>query len=191
MWWWCKLKWEHWRAERRWLKSKLTVHKQIYESIKQEAIDSVDNAKTVFFSSKIQASKTCKELFQNFNTILGKNNSTPVSSSLNSDDLPQAFSKFFTDKNCTIRNSFPSTNPTVSVDQTSYCGKHSYQSLNDLFWNFFKRLLPNHVILIPFPQNYCMKTLTFFFPQSPTSSTLPWNLVSCHLTWKLWSSNPC
>ena len=80
----CKVKREGRRAERRWLKSKLTVHKQIDESIKQEAIDLVDSEKTAFFSSKIQASKTCEELFQNFNTILSKNNSTPVPSSFDS-----------------------------------------------------------------------------------------------------------
>ena len=83
----------------------------------------MDNAKTAFFSSKIQASKTCKELFQNFNTVVGKNNSTSVPSSFDSDDPPQTFSKFFTDKICTIRNSFPPTSPKVSVDQTSYSGK--------------------------------------------------------------------
>ena len=49
-----------------------------------------------------------------------------------------------------------------------------------LFCKFFKRLPPNHVILIPFPQNCCMKILTFFFPQPPTSSTLPWPLMSYH-----------
>ena len=32
----CELKLEHLQAERRWLKSKLIIHKQIYDSIKQK-----------------------------------------------------------------------------------------------------------------------------------------------------------
>ena len=51
----CKLKRERRRAERRWVKSKLTVHKQIDESIKREVTYLVDNAKTALFSSIIQA----------------------------------------------------------------------------------------------------------------------------------------
>ena len=72
----CKLKRERRRVERYWLKSKLTVHKQIYEHIKRKVTDLVDNAKTAFYSFKIQTSncswRNCKELFQNFNAILGK-----------------------------------------------------------------------------------------------------------------------
>ena len=48
--------------------------------------------------------------------------------------------------------------------------RHSHQSLNNLLWKFCRRLPPSHVILIPFPRNCCMKTLTFIFPQSQTSS---------------------
>ena len=57
------------------------------------------------------------------------------------------------------------------------------------FWKVYKRLSQNSVILIPFTLNCCIQTLTFFFPKSPTSPTLPWLLVSCHPTWKLLSSN--
>ena len=37
----CELKRERRKVERRWLKSKLTVHKQIYDSIKQKVTDLV------------------------------------------------------------------------------------------------------------------------------------------------------
>ena len=81
--------------------------------------------------------------------------------------------------------------PWIKPTTLANCYRHSHQSLNNLFWKFSKRLSPTHEILIPFPQNCCMKTLTFFFSQSTKSSTLPWLLVSYHLTWKLQSSNPC
>ena len=76
------MKRERLRAERCWLKSKLTVHKQIYENIKKKVTDLVDNAKTAFYSFKTQTRNSCKELFHNFNAILGKKNSTPLPSSL-------------------------------------------------------------------------------------------------------------
>ena len=47
----------------------------------------MDNAETAFYSFKIQTSNSCKELFHNLNAILGKKNSTPLPSSLDSDDF--------------------------------------------------------------------------------------------------------
>ena len=91
----CQLKWERRKAERRWLKSKLTVHKQIYDSIKQKVTDLVDKAKKTYFSAKIQSNTACKQLFQDFNSMLGKNFSSPLPSAFDSDDLPTVFFFFF------------------------------------------------------------------------------------------------
>ena len=88
---WAVLQTEKGRAERCWLKSKLTVHKHIYENIKMKVTDLVENPKTAFYSFKIQTSSSCKELFYNFSAFLGKKNSTPLQSSLDSDNIPQAF----------------------------------------------------------------------------------------------------
>ena len=88
----CELKREHRQAEIRWLKSKLTVHKQIYESIEQKVTNLADKAKQAYYSAKIQSSTTCKQLFQNFNTILGKSRSSPLPSTFDSGDLPNVFS---------------------------------------------------------------------------------------------------
>ena len=49
----CELKRERQKAERRRLKSKLTAHKQIYDSIKQKVTDLVDKAKRTFFFAKV------------------------------------------------------------------------------------------------------------------------------------------
>ena len=145
----------------------------------------MDNAKTAFFSPKIQASKTCKELFQNFNTIVGKNNSTPVPSSFDSDDLPQAFSKFFTDEIFTIRNSFPPTNLTVSVDQTSYSGKllQTFTPVTEQFaLEILQKIAPKSCDLDPISTKLLYENLDVLLPQSPTSSTIPWPLVWYHPT---------
>ena len=46
-----ELKRERRQADRRWLKSKLTVHKQIYDSIKQKVTNLVDKAKQAYYSA--------------------------------------------------------------------------------------------------------------------------------------------
>ena len=48
------------------------VHKQIYDSIKQNMTNFVDKTKQACCSAIIQSSTTCKQLFQNVNTILGQ-----------------------------------------------------------------------------------------------------------------------
>ena len=128
-----ELKRERRQAERRWLKSKLTVHKQIYDSIKQKVTNLVDKAKQAYYSAKIQSSTISKQLFQNFNTILGKSRSSPLPSAFDSDDLPNAFSDYFTEKIRTIRN-FPPPNPTACPD-TSFAGNPllTFESVTDEF----------------------------------------------------------
>ena len=107
----CELKRERRKAEGRWLKSKLTVHKQIYDSIKQKVTDLVDKAKRTYFSAKIQSSTTCKQLFQNFNSMFGKHFSSPVPSAFDSDDLPTVFSEYFTEKDPHHQKQFSSSKP--------------------------------------------------------------------------------
>ena len=122
------------QAERRWLKSKLTVHKQIYDSIKQIVTNLVDKAKQAYYSAKIQSSTTCKQLFQNFNTILGKSRSSLLPSTFDSDDLTNVFSDYFTEKIRTIRNYFPPPNLTACPD-TSFAGNPllTFESVTDEF----------------------------------------------------------
>ena len=79
--------------------------------IKQIVTNLVDKSKQAYCSAKIQSSTTCKQLFQNFNTILGKSRSSPLPSTFDSDDLPNVFSDYFTEKIRTIRNNFPPPKP--------------------------------------------------------------------------------
>ena len=51
------------RAERLWLCSRLTIHKQIFSAVKHKITRLVDSAKTAFYSSKIILSTTCEKLF--------------------------------------------------------------------------------------------------------------------------------
>ena len=60
------------KAERRWISSGLTVHKQMYNAAKKEVTALVHSAKTTYFSTKITESTTCKQLFGITNKLLSR-----------------------------------------------------------------------------------------------------------------------
>ena len=97
------------RAERAWKKSRLTVHKEIYDAAKRKVANLVDTAKTAFYSSLVSGSRTCKQLFQNTSRLLGKTKSVSLPSVSDIKILPNMFADFFCNKILTIRNCFPST----------------------------------------------------------------------------------
>ena len=159
---------------RRWIKPKLIVRKQIYDSIKQKVTNHTDEAKQAFYSAKVQSSTICKQFFQNFNTILGTNISSPPPSTFNSNNLPNVFSDYFTKKMCNIENNLPPPNPTACPD-ASFAGNPllTFEPVTD-DWICLKNNqvhLPSLVNWIPFPPHFFMKTLTYSCQLSQTSST--------------------
>ncbi len=104
------------RAERQWLKSGLTVHKQIFRAANKLVNTVVSEAKTAYFSAKILASPTSKNLFNVTNSLLGKTKSSLLPSSSPLSELPQRFSDYFQNKVDTIRSnldSAPSHSPSI------------------------------------------------------------------------------
>jgi hypothetical protein len=162
-----KLKRERRQAERRWLKSKLTVHKEIYESVKHKVNDLIDCAKTAYFSAQILASRTCKELFQNFNSLLGKQTASPLPTSYDPQTLPSVFSDYFTEKIKTIRDSFSPPDPTPSHPSSHYSGPSldaftpvSEKCVRDIL----KNMVPKSCELDPIPTNMLYENLDLFLP---------------------------
>ena len=82
-------------AERRWLSTGLTIHKEIMNSIKHKISRLVSDAKSTFYNFKVSTSSTVKELYRLTNNLLGKCTSTPLPSVYPTDQLPQVFSDFF------------------------------------------------------------------------------------------------
>ena len=73
----------------------------------------------------------------------------------------------FTDKMCTIRNSFPPTNPTVSVDQTSYSGKflQTFTPVTEQFvLEFLQMTTPKSCDLDPIPTKLLYENLDVLLP---------------------------
>ena len=91
------------KAERRWLSSKLTVHKEIYIEAKMQVTKIVHNAKSEYFSSKIAKCTNCKQLFNVADKLLGRNIALPLPTSVSVECLPKLFSTFFHDKVAKIR----------------------------------------------------------------------------------------
>ena len=91
-------------AERQWLSTGLTIHKEITNSIKHQISYLVSNEKSTFYSVKmstssaVSTSSTVKELYNVTNNLLGEITSTALPSAYRTDQLPQVFSEFFVSK---------------------------------------------------------------------------------------------
>ena len=59
-------------AERRWLSTGLTIHKEIVNSIKHKISRLVSDAKSTFYNCKVSTSSVVKELYRLTNNLLGK-----------------------------------------------------------------------------------------------------------------------
>jgi hypothetical protein len=162
-----KLKRERRQAERRWLKSKLTVHKQIFESAKHKITALVEHAKTAFFSAQIVASKTCKDLFHNLNSMLGKQTVSPLPTTHESDSLPVMFLDYFNDKIQVIRNNFPQPD----IEQTSHYQQYSGSLLEaftpvseQIVLEIIKNTTPKSCELDPLPTKLLYENLDVMLP---------------------------
>ena len=93
-------------AERQWLKTGLTIHKQIYNRAKKCVTRLVHAAKTSYFCSMIRDSLSCKQLFRVTNQLLESKKTSPLPIVFSLIELPQRFLEFFHRKVQTIRNNF-------------------------------------------------------------------------------------
>ena len=92
------------KAERHWLTSGLTVHKEIYVASKKNVIKIVHDAKLTYFSSKIADCTNCKQLFHVTDKLLGRHKSSLLPTTISLDCLSVQFSTYFHDKVVIIRN---------------------------------------------------------------------------------------
>ena len=143
------------QAERHWLKSGLEIHKQIFRAANNLVTNIVDKAKCSFYSAKILACTTSRQLFSITNSLLGKVKSTPLPSSIPMTELPQCFSDFFHCKIATIRQALDScTVPPPAVPDPSFSGTRwaEFRSVSvDEVRNILKRTTVKTCELDPLP----------------------------------------
>ena len=92
------------QAERHWLTSGLTVHKEIYVASKKTIIKIIHDAKMAYFSSKIADCTNCKQLFHVTDKLLGRHKLSPLSTTISLHCLLDQYSSYFHDKVAIIRN---------------------------------------------------------------------------------------
>ena len=89
---------QHRQPERKWLKTGLTVNKQIYSAAKRAVTNIVHKAKTNCFSSEIAQSSCCKELFSVCDKLRGCKSDSPLPTTIPTCELPDAFADNFVQK---------------------------------------------------------------------------------------------
>lgn len=92
------------RAEKQWLDTGLTVHKQIFNAAKRLVIKIVHKAKCTFFCSKVSNSVSNKELFTVCADLGGRAKCTPLPTVYPSCKLPDVFCEYFIRKVVDIRS---------------------------------------------------------------------------------------
>ena len=99
----------HRRAERRWRKTKLTVHKQIFHTARRRVSTLISSAKNTYFQNKIITSSSSKQLFTTMNHLLGTQKNSPLPTTHSHEELPTVFSNYFTTKIQTLRENLDTT----------------------------------------------------------------------------------
>ena len=92
------------RAERKWRKTGLTVHKQIFDNCKQSVVKIVEKAETLYYKSKINQDMPTKDLFRQTDKLLGRNATKTLPNDINPTEISETFSNFFQDKVKALRD---------------------------------------------------------------------------------------
>ena len=104
-------------AERRWRKSGLTVHRQIFIHHREKVKKLFLQAKKNYVCNKIESSSSCKDLFHITDQLSGKKKDSILPSSIPTVDLPNTFGDFFSTKIQRLRDELDATSgqPDFSV----------------------------------------------------------------------------
>ena len=97
------------RAERKWLKTGLTVHKQIFNAAKNVVTRLVHSAKTLFLQTQISACTSSRKLFDVCSRLTGRSKVSPLPTVFPATQLPEIFSEFFIRKVADIRSELDQT----------------------------------------------------------------------------------
>ena len=107
------------QAERRWWSRGLTVHRDVYVKERSKVHALHIAAKRQHFDTLIRDCTTSKELNAVSYQLMGNIRVPVLPTNISPSDLPEAFSKFFSDKIKTIRyelDAFPADNDDISFE---------------------------------------------------------------------------
>lgn len=104
------------RAERLYRKTRLTVHKQIYQYQKDKTIKVINEEKKKYISEQISNSTNSKRLYSVLKSVTAKSNSLTLPSDTPQQNLPDLFNHFFIDKISKIRHALDSVDCSASLN---------------------------------------------------------------------------
>ena len=94
------------KYERQWRNTRLTVHRELYNSQKWLLRTLRDNAKAEYIERKLKESTSSRDTFAVLNTLLHKSTEHPLPAHNNLSDLTESFASYFGDKVATVRQAF-------------------------------------------------------------------------------------
>ncbi|GFS26255.1 polypeptide N-acetylgalactosaminyltransferase [Elysia marginata] len=117
-------------AERKWNKTGLHVHREIFISARNRFNSVVCSVERQHYLSKLSSAVSCKELFRVTDELLGKTSGSP---STTQDQGPSSFFNFFTSKVCKIRENLIGSNgdvqhPSFADERERTLHKFGYQT---------------------------------------------------------------
>ena len=156
------------RKERRWRATGLTVHREIYQQARNKVTDIVHNAKSVFYSTKILACETAKQLFNVTTNLLGKVVKSPLPTLYELKDLPGKFLEFFNRKIELIREKLDSITCISPVADKVYDGP-PLNSFSPVTEDYVKKLVlkcaPKSCELDALPTHLLIQCIDEILPQ--------------------------
>ena len=157
-------------TERKWKKSNLTVHKEMFRHQKNRVTNLIASAKCNYYSCKISESGSDpKLLFRTVDNLLNKSKVSPLPTIYPENSVANTFADFFGEKLHKIRAEFASSSSQIEpLDNVSNCVLKQLSSLRraaiDEVHRIIQQAPPKHCSLDPIPTVLLKKSLDQFLP---------------------------
>ena len=158
-------------AEKKWLKTGLTVHKEIFEIRKRNVAKLVQHGRSKYYNSKIVNSNTNKELYDICKSLTGGCNSFSLPSADMYENISESFSDFFMSKIDTIRKELDEMSKKASIipsNTTSPISHAKFDSFLSVAEDQVKKFLleskPTTCPLDPMPTKFLLEFVDEIVP---------------------------
>ena len=119
------------KAERRWRKSKLQVHRDAFVEHRDRVNTMIDAAKRAYYRDMISGCKNTKQLFGAVNKLLGRQVPKAFPSNIPPSHLAEMFNEFFVEKITKIRESIQPCNDPTPISPPTHCTMTSFQPVTN------------------------------------------------------------
>ena len=129
------------RAERLYRKTRLTVHRQIYQYQRSKTIKVINEEKRKYITNQISNSSNSKQLYSVLKNVTAKSNSLTLPSDTPHQILPNIFNNFFVDKIAKIRQALDSIDVSRSQSNNSSECVFNFDSFSPVDQDYVKKVI--------------------------------------------------